>query len=179
MQLTGYINGCKYRFREIMSGCQDFRIIVGVGLVVPLIASCCCYLFSSLFWSLVVVCVGLVPALIASCCRYLFSFLRWSLVAVVVCFRSCADRRCRSQDLFDRFVETSSDSDTDEISPIDYEALVFDNDALLYKNLQVGRFCSTRTCRYVVVVLQELVCESILFYKNLQVGRLCSTRTCR
>ena len=37
-------------------------------------------------------------------------------------------------------METCSDSASNEISPIDYEALVFDDDALLYKNLQVGHF---------------------------------------
>ena len=37
-------------------------------------------------------------------------------------------------------METCSDSASNEISPIDYEALVFDDDALLYKNLQVRRF---------------------------------------
>ena len=35
-------------------------------------------------------------------------------------------------------METSSDSVSNEMSPIDYEALVFDDDALLYKNLQVS-----------------------------------------
>ena len=32
---------------------------------------------------------------------------------------------------------TTTDSRTDDMSSIDYDALVFDNDAMLYKNLRV------------------------------------------
>ena len=60
-------------------------------------------------------------------------------------------------------METSSDdSASNEISPIDYEALVFDDDALLYKNLQVGRFVV-----YARHAVDRILIESYVVVSNL------------